>query len=101
MVRSPEAEATTAIDIGHDLGRAILNARIFEREHELVEELQALGIQVEGRIPSLVPFGEHARRYLEVKRQRMRHLLPERLAVPQAASHSTEGDQGASLRRSR
>jgi len=37
-----EAEATTALDIGHDLGRAILNARIFEREHELVEELQEL-----------------------------------------------------------
>src|SRR4051812_12157972 len=37
-----EAEATTALDIGHDLGRAILNARTFEREHQLVEELQAL-----------------------------------------------------------
>ncbi len=39
-----EAEATTALDIGHDLGRAILNARIFEREHELVEELQELDL---------------------------------------------------------
>jgi signal transduction histidine kinase len=37
-----DAEATTALDIGHDLGRAILNARTFEREHELVGELQAL-----------------------------------------------------------
>ena len=37
-----EAEATMALDIGHDLGRAILNARTFEREHELVEELQEL-----------------------------------------------------------
>jgi signal transduction histidine kinase len=37
-----ETEATAALDIGHDLGRAILNARTFEREHELVEELQAL-----------------------------------------------------------
>ncbi|GAA1158066.1 HAMP domain-containing sensor histidine kinase [Nocardioides aquiterrae] len=37
-----EAEATAALDIGHDLGRAILNARTFEREHQLVEELQAL-----------------------------------------------------------
>jgi GTP cyclohydrolase II len=52
-----------------------------------IEELTALGIRVEGRIPSLVPVGEHARRYLEVKRERMRHLLPERLAVPQAVSH--------------
>jgi len=37
-----DAEAVTALDIGHDLGRAILNARTFEREHQLVEELQEL-----------------------------------------------------------
>jgi two-component system, OmpR family, phosphate regulon sensor histidine kinase PhoR len=37
-----EVEAAIALDIGHDLGRAILNARAFEREHRLVEELQAL-----------------------------------------------------------
>jgi signal transduction histidine kinase len=37
-----EAEAAAALDIGHDLGHAILNARTFEREHQLVEELQAL-----------------------------------------------------------
>jgi signal transduction histidine kinase len=37
-----DAEATTALDISHDLGRAILNARTFEREHQLVEELQEL-----------------------------------------------------------
>ena len=37
-----DAEATTALDIGHDLGRAILNARTFEREHQLVEELREL-----------------------------------------------------------
>lgn len=37
-----ESEATTALDIGHDLGRAILNARTFEREHRLVEEFRAL-----------------------------------------------------------
>ena len=35
-------EMDAALDIGHDLGRAILNARTFEREHQLVEELQAL-----------------------------------------------------------
>lgn len=35
-------ECAAALDIGHDLGRAILNARTFEREHHLVQELQAL-----------------------------------------------------------
>ena len=37
-----DAEAAAALDIGHDLGRAILNARTFEREHQLVVELQEL-----------------------------------------------------------
>jgi signal transduction histidine kinase len=37
-----EVEAHAALDIGRDLGHAILNARTFEREHQLVEELRAL-----------------------------------------------------------
>ena len=37
-----EVEADAALDIGHDLGRAILNARTFEREHKLLQELQEL-----------------------------------------------------------
>ena len=35
-------ECAALLDIGHDLGRAALNARTFEREHALVTELQAL-----------------------------------------------------------
>jgi len=37
-------EAAAALDIGHDLGRAILNARTFDREHRLVQELTALDV---------------------------------------------------------
>ena len=37
-----EVEGAAALDVGHDLGRAILNARAFEREHRLVQELLAL-----------------------------------------------------------
>ncbi len=39
-----KVEMAAALDLGHDLGRAILNARTFEREHELVQELRALDI---------------------------------------------------------
>ena len=39
-----QVEMAAALDLGHDLGRAILNARTFEREHELVQELRALDI---------------------------------------------------------
>ena len=35
-------ETTTALDIAHDLGRALLNARTFEREQQLVSELREL-----------------------------------------------------------
>ena len=53
-----------------------------------VEALETLGVEVVGRLPSLVPVGEHASRYLDVKRDRMRHLLPERPAVPQSVAHA-------------
>lgn len=35
-------ERDAALDIGHDLGRAILNARLFQREQRLVDELTEL-----------------------------------------------------------
>lgn len=35
-------EGRTALEIGHDLGRALVNARTFERERELLEELREL-----------------------------------------------------------
>ncbi len=37
-----DVECAALLDIGHDLGRAALNARTFDREHALVAELQAL-----------------------------------------------------------
>ncbi|MFC6152975.1 sensor histidine kinase [Nocardioides yefusunii] len=37
-----ESEKRTALDIGHDLGRALLNARTFERERQVVAELREL-----------------------------------------------------------
>lgn len=37
-----ETEAAAALDVGRDLGGAILNVRAYEREHRLVKQLQAL-----------------------------------------------------------
>lgn len=37
-----QGEAVAALDIGRDLGQALASARTFEREHELVRELQGL-----------------------------------------------------------
>ena len=41
--RWTESESQTALDIGHDLGRAILNTRAHDRERELIAELRRLG----------------------------------------------------------
>jgi len=41
--RWTESESHAALDIGHDLGRAILNTRAHERELELIAELRRLG----------------------------------------------------------
>ncbi len=51
LSRSPDqrdwtlAELTALLQVGRDLGRAILHARIFQREQELVSELQALDVK--------------------------------------------------------
>ncbi|GAB2865164.1 sensor histidine kinase [Nocardioides pacificus] len=37
-----DVEAATALDIGHDLGRTILNARFFQHEQRLARELREL-----------------------------------------------------------
>lgn len=37
-----ETEAAAALDVGRDLGGAILNVRAYEREHRLVKQLQEL-----------------------------------------------------------
>ncbi|MGZ5401008.1 MAG: sensor histidine kinase, partial [Nocardioides sp.] len=41
--RWTESESHAALDIGHDLGRAILNTRAHERELQLIVELRRLG----------------------------------------------------------
>lgn len=37
-----DAETATALDIGHDLGQALLNARLFEHDQRLVQRLREL-----------------------------------------------------------
>ena len=85
-------EAAAAV-IGH-LG--IRSIELITNNPAKVEALERLGVRVDARLPSLVPVGEHARRYLDVKRERMRHLIPEqRPAVPQSVAHGTAGGTGS------
>lgn len=54
-----------------------------------VDALRELGVEVESRVPVLVPVGPHAAGYLHTKRQRMRHILPVSLDLD-AEGHASE-----------
>lgn len=72
----------------------VASVEIITNNPAKVEALEALGVRVATRLPSLVPVGAHAQRYLDVKRVRMRHLLPEREAVPQSLAHGGGASAG-------
>ncbi len=57
----------------------VRSLRLMTNNPEKVESLERLGISVTGRIPVHVPANEHSQAYLAVKRDRMRHALPEQL----------------------
>lgn len=54
----------------------VRSVRLMTNNPHKVESLKELGIQVSGRIPVHIAPNEHSEHYLNVKRDRMRHLLP-------------------------
>ncbi|MCS6899804.1 MAG: GTP cyclohydrolase II [Myxococcales bacterium] len=57
----------------------VQSIQLMSNNLDKVDALRALGVEVEGRIPLLVPVGPDAAEYLHAKRKRMRHVLPEHL----------------------
>lgn len=57
-----------------DLG--VASVELMTNNPEKVERLQELGVTVERRIPLLIAANAHSAGYLSVKRERMRHFLP-------------------------
>ncbi len=55
-----------------------------------LESLRKLGVQVERRVPVLVPANPFSASYLEVKRRRMQHDLPSTPAAPLVRVASSE-----------
>ena len=55
------------------------SVRLMTNNPAKVRALGALGVTVTGRVPVIVPPNPHSVRYLEAKRQRMEHDLPEAL----------------------
>jgi GTP cyclohydrolase II len=62
----------------------VRSVRLMTNNPHKVEALRALGVRVTARVPALVATNPWSAQYLETKRQRMGHELPE--LVPAAAS---------------
>ena len=60
-----------------------------------VDELRALGINVEARLPVLIPANPFSASYLEVKRRRMQHELP---SSPTPTSAEPSADSGTTVK---
>jgi GTP cyclohydrolase II len=65
----------------------VTSVRLLTNNPAKVRALNALGVQVTGRVPIVVPPNKHSARYLEAKRLRMEHDLP---ATTRAASGDAE-----------
>jgi GTP cyclohydrolase II len=60
----------------HMLGSLhVQSIRILTNNPDKIRDLQRHGVQINGRIPVIVPPNAHDRPYLETKRKRMGHLL--------------------------
>ena len=79
----------------YDVAAAILrhleveSVRVITNNPDKISGLETLGIKVDGRIPSTVRATVHSLPYLEAKRDRLRHLLPE-FSLPIKSTKSTE-----------
>ncbi len=79
-----DVEGAAALDIGHDLGRAILNARTFEREQRLIDELRALDAYKSQLIATLAH---------ELKNPLV--VIQGHLELLESSPHLTQGDQSS------
>ena len=64
----------------------VQSVRLMTNNPEKVEQLRALGVDVVARLPHVISPNPHSARYLEVKRLRMRHHLPERSGPPSSTA---------------
>jgi GTP cyclohydrolase II len=70
-------------DVARDMLQhlGVESVRLMTNNPAKVRALAALGVIVTGRVPVIVPPNQHSARYLEAKRQRMEHDLPDALRV--------------------
>ena len=71
--RDDEREYSIAAHMLHSL--KVSSIRLLTNNPRKVNELAALGVKVEGRLPHVIPPNEHNRFYLETKATRSGHVL--------------------------
>jgi GTP cyclohydrolase II len=68
----------------------VKSVRLMTNNPDKVRGLAALGVRVVGRVPLVVPANPHSIGYLQAKRARMAHVLPERLLTKARAVGDAE-----------
>ncbi len=68
----------------------VSSVRLMTNNPQKVSALQALGVSVTGRLPVIVPANPHSLGYLQAKRARMAHALPDRLPTLALAAGDAE-----------
>jgi GTP cyclohydrolase II len=72
----------------YDVAAAILkylrvtSVRLITNNLEKLASLRALGVEVTGRVPSLVPANPYSADYLRVKRDQLAHDIPPEMLRP-------------------
>ncbi|KAG2432566.1 hypothetical protein HXX76_008911 [Chlamydomonas incerta] len=97
-------EYTSVRNMLQDMG--VRSIRLITNNPRKINTLTKLGIQVNGRIPCLVAAGAYNQGYLEAKRDRMAHMLPEEESLgssldgpeqPAAAAAAAQRPNGAAV----
>lgn len=89
--RTYEAAAMMLRNLG------VSSVQLMTNNPSKIEALECLGVSVEGRIPLIVPAGEHSVSYLETKRRRMGHLLEGEGLGRAGNGHDANGHEGNGL----
>ncbi|GFR48666.1 hypothetical protein Agub_g10621 [Astrephomene gubernaculifera] len=82
-------EYTSVRNMLAELG--VRSVRLITNNPRKINVLTSLGIRVTGRIPCLVAAGAYNQGYLEAKRDRMAHMLPEEAAAAAVAAAGAAG----------
>jgi len=85
--RADERDYAIAAHMLHSL--EVKSIRLMSNNPDKIADLRLHGVEVEGRIPIVIPSNPHNAAYLDTKRHKSGHLLPEQvLHVPEQVDNA-------------